>query len=396
MSTSPLTQEVIGQHNEYVMQNYTRKDVVIVKGRGSWVWDANKKMYLDFFPGWAVSGIGHCHPRVVKAISEQAKKILHVPNNYYNELQGQLAMKISLNSFGGRVFFCNSGAEANEGAIKLVRAFGNPDRNEIITMEGSFHGRTLACTAATGQQKYQKGFEPLPPGFTHVPFNDKEALKQAVSDRTVAVMLELIQGEGGVRIATPEYVRYVRELCYERNMLMIVDEVQTGMGRTGKYFAYQNYGIEPDVMTLAKSLGGGVPIGALVMQNKVSGILGPGMHASTFGGNPLACAAGLAVFEAIERERLLANVETMGAYLMERLQDLKKEFPVIREVRGRGLMFGLDLITNAPKAYEFCLSNGLLINCTQGNVLRIMPALNVAKQEINQALPVLREALARC
>jgi predicted acetylornithine/succinylornithine family transaminase len=389
-------QKVMQLYDDYVMGNYLRKSLVISRAQGSWVWAADGKKYLDFFPGWAVSGIGHCHKRVVRAVQEQAKKIFHVSNNYYSEMQGMLAERISLNSFNGKVFFCNSGAEANEAAFKLARAFGNPKRYEVITMLGSFHGRTLACTAATGQEKCQRGFEPLPAGFQSVPFNDKEALLKAASDKTIAVMLEVIQGEGGIKIADGEYLRFVRELCFERDMLLILDEVQTGMGRTGKMFGYQHYGIEPDIMTLAKSLGGGMPIGAMVMQKKIAGVLAPGMHASTFGGSPIACAGALAVFDAIEKERLLTNVTTMGKYLQDALLRLKDRHPVIKQVRGMGLMLGMELIVNAPKAYDYCLSERLLINCTQGNTLRIMPSMTVKKQEIDRAVAILDKAIAKC
>ncbi|MFH2137050.1 MAG: aspartate aminotransferase family protein [Candidatus Omnitrophota bacterium] len=383
-------------YDENVVNNYTRVNLIVSKARGSWVWDVKGKLYLDFFPGWAVSGIGHCHKRVVNAIINQVKKVIHVPNNYYNELQGNLAERIALNSFGGKVFFCNSGAEANEAAFKLARAFGNPKRYEIITMEKSFHGRTLACTAATGQDVYKKGFEPMPEGFKSVPFNDKQALINAVNDKTAAIMLELIQGEGGVQVANNEYIRFVRDFCFKSNILLIIDEVQTGMGRTGELFCYQHYGIEPDIMTLAKSLGGGMPIGAMVVQKKVAGMLKPGMHASTFGGSPLACAASLAVFEAIERERLLINTVKMGTLLHDELIRMKGRYPVIKEVRGIGLMIGVELLVNAQKAVEYCLLRGLLINCTQKNILRIMPAMNVNKKEITQALEIIEDAISKC
>ncbi|MBU4305326.1 MAG: aspartate aminotransferase family protein [Candidatus Omnitrophica bacterium] len=388
--------QVIGLYDDYVMGNYTRKPLVIAKAKGSRVWSSEGKVYLDFFPGWAVSGLGHCHKRVVKAIQSQAQKLLHVSNNYYSEPQAKLAEKISLNSFGGRVFFCNSGAEANESAFKLSRAFGNPKRYEVITMLDSFHGRTLACTAATGQEKYKRGFEPLPEGFKSVPFNNREAVLNAVTDKTAAIMLELIQGEGGINVADKAYVRFLRELCFERNMLLIFDEVQTGMGRTGKMFCYQHYAVEPDIMTLAKSLGGGMPIGAMVVQKKISGILSPGMHASTFGGSPIACAAALAVFEAIEKEQLLVNVANMGNYLHDEFLRLKSRHPIIKQIRGVGLMLGLELIVNAPRAYDYCLANGLLINCTQGNTLRIMPALTVTKKEIDEAIKILDDAVSKC
>ncbi|MCK4994691.1 MAG: aspartate aminotransferase family protein [Candidatus Omnitrophica bacterium] len=388
--------KVINIYNEYVMPNYTRKGLVIKKAKGSWVYSADGKKYLDFFPGWAVSGLGHCHKRVVKAVQKQAAKVMHVSNNYYNEVQGELAQKLSLNSFGGKVFFCNSGAEANEAAFKLARAFGNPQRNEVITAHSSFHGRTLACTAATGQDKCKLGFEPLPAGFKSVPFNDKEALKVAVSDKTAAIMIELIQGEGGIKVAEGSYVRFIRDLCDKNNMLFIVDEVQTGMGRTGKMFAYQHYGLEPDIITLAKSLGGGMPIGATIVQKRIAGTLRPGMHASTFGGNPVACSGALGVFEAIEKEQLLKNTVQMGTILRNELIKLKGKYPLIRQIRGMGLMLGVELIVNGPKAYEYCFAKGLLINCTQDNTLRIMPSMAVTKKEIMFAMKTLEKAISRC
>ena len=391
-----INQDVTSLYDEYVMNNYTRKNIVFVKAQGSKVWAADKKMYLDFFPGWAVSGIGHCHKRVVKAVQKQAAQLMHVSNNYYSQMQGKLAEKIVLNGFDSKVFFCNSGAEANEAAFKLARAFGNPNRNEIITMNKSFHGRTLACTAATGQEKCKLGFDPIPSGFKSVDFNSKEAISEAVSDKTVAIMLELIQGEGGVNVADKSYIRFLRQLCDKHNMLLIFDEVQTGMGRTGKMFAYQHYGVEPDVMTLAKSLGGGMPIGAMVAKKKIAGTLRPGMHASTFGGSPIACCAGVAVFEALEKDRLLQNTITMGEYLRGELLKLKSKYPIIKNVKGIGLMFGVEMIVNADKAYDYCLANGLLINCTQGNTLRVMPSMTVNKKEIDQAIQIMDSAISKC
>ncbi len=387
---------VVDLYNEYVMANYARKKLVIKKAKGSWVYSADGKKYLDFFPGWAVSGIGHCHKRVVKAVQAQAAKIMHVSNNYYNEVQALLAEKLSINSFGGKVFFCNSGAEANEGAFKLARAFGNPKRYEVITMQGSFHGRTLACTAATGQDKCKIGFDPLPEGFKSVPFNDTKALEEAVSDKTAAIMIELIQGEGGIRVAESNYVRFIRNFCDKNNILFIIDEVQTGLGRTGKLFAYQHYGVEPDIMTLAKSLGGGMPIGAMIVQKKISGMLRPGMHASTFGGNPIACAGALGVLEAIEKEQLLSNTVQMGTFLRNELIKLKGRYPIIKQIRGVGLMLGVEIIVNAPRAYDYCFAKGLLINCTQGNTLRIMPSMTVTEKEIKIAMKILEEAISKC
>ena len=386
--------EIIQEYEQYVLNTYTRNPVVIVRGEGSWVWDVAGKKYLDFFPGWGVSSLGHCHPRVVAAIREQSGRLLHMPNNFYSEWQGSLARAIVEKSFTGKVFFGNSGAEANEGALKLARRFGAPEgRFEIITMKASFHGRSLATVTATGQEKYHSGFGPLIPGFIYLPFNDIEGLKSAITKRTAAIMLELVQGEGGVHPAHPDFVRAVREICDRKRILMIVDEVQTGMGRTGQYFAFQNYGIEPDIMTLAKALGGGVPIGALVVKDRFSEFLPPGTHASTFGGSPLVCAASLAVFRAMEEERIMDNVRRMGEYLREKLEALRAEFPLINEVRGLGLMLGMELDRECKPVVDRCLELGLIINCTAGNVLRVMPACNIKKEEIDHAVSIIRESL---
>ena len=387
------TKDLIQLTDDYVLNTYTRLPIVLVKGKGSKVWDADGNQYLDFFPGWAVSGLGHCPDLVVKAIQKQAKKILHVSNNYYNQLQGELAKKIIQYSFPGKVFFCNSGAEAIEGVIKLARAYGNPKQNEIISMTDSFHGRTLAAITATGQLKYQKGFEPLPAGFKHVEFNNLEAVKQALTDKTAAIILELIQGEGGINVASREFVVGLRNLCDEKNILLIFDEVQTCMGRTGDIFCFKNYGVEPDCFTLAKSLGGGVPIGAFVVKEKYAHVLKPGMHASTFGGGPLVCAAALATFKMIEDKNLLKNALDQGFYLYKRLNALKNKYRAIKKIRGMALMIGVELSKPGKHVVEECLKRKLLINCTHDKVLRIMPPLTVTKKEIDKAIKILDEAL---
>ncbi|MEI8344784.1 MAG: acetylornithine transaminase [Candidatus Omnitrophota bacterium] len=385
--------KVIRHYYDYVIPSYTRTPLVFARGRGIKLWDAHGDEYLDFFPGWAVSGIGHCHKRVVEAIKRQAEQLIHVSNNFYHEPQAILAETIIRHSFDGKVFFCNSGAEANEGAFKLARKLGNPAKNEIIAMDHSFHGRTLAAITATGQPKHWVGFEPLPAGFKHVPYNDLETLEKALTERTAAIILEPIQGEGGVRVADEHYLKSVRRLCDERKILLIFDEVQTGMGRTGRMFCFQNFGVTPDVMTLAKTLGGGFPIGAVVAKRSIADTLGPGTHASTFGGNPLACAAALAVFETIEKEKLLHNAVMMGAYLFKRLHEIAKKHVCIRQVRGLCLMAGLELNVEGKSVAEACLERRLLINCTQGNVLRLMPPLIVRKQDIDRALKILEEVL---
>lgn len=385
--------KTIRLYYDYVVPCYTKTPLVIERGKGTRVWDAQGDEYLDFFPGWAVSGIGHCHKRVVEAIKRQAERLIHVSNNYYHELQGLLAEEVIRHAFPGKVFFCNSGAEANEAAFKLARKCGNPAKNEIITMDRSFHGRTLAAIAATGQSKFREGFEPNVPGFASVPFNDFAALEKAVTPKSAAIVIEPIQGEGGIRVADSQYLSQVRRLCNDKKILLIFDEVQTGMGRTGRMFCYKNFGIEPDVMTLAKSFGGGFPVAAMVAKKDIADVLQPGTHATTFGGGPLACAAALAVFEAIEKEKLISAAVVSGSHLFKKLNELKKKHSVIREVRGMALMAGVELAIDGKAVYERCLGKKLLINCTQGNVLRLMPPLVVKEKEIDRAAQVLDEAL---
>jgi len=385
-------QEVFDSYKENIMPTYSKVPLVFVKGKGSRLWDIHNKPYLDFFPGWGVGNLGHCHPKVMQAVRDQVAKLIFIPNNYYHLPQAKLAKELTYWTFPAKVFFCNSGAEANEGAIKFSRKYGK-GRYEIITFENSFHGRTMATLAATGQKKYQQGFEPLPDGFKTVPFNDIGAVKAALTDKTIAIMLELIQGEGGVNVADKAFVQELRKLCDAKNLLLIADEVQTGIGRTGKLFCYQNYGITPDIMTLAKALGGGLPIGTMVVKKEIADTLGAGMHASTFGGGPVICKAALAVLKAIQEEKILANVEKMSSYLFARLQELKAEYPVIKEVRGMGLMAGMELSTEGKPIVEKCLDQGLLINCTHDKVLRLMPALNITKKELDKGLSILDEAM---
>jgi acetylornithine/N-succinyldiaminopimelate aminotransferase len=395
--------EIFEVYKENIMPTYNKVPLVFVKGKGSRLWDIKGKVYLDFFPGWGVGNLGHCHPKVMQGIRDQAGKLIFVPNNYYHPFQAKLAKELIYWSFPGKVFFANSGAEANEGAIKLARKFGatfasgtGQPRFEIITFENAFHGRTLATLAATGQKKYQNGFLPMPEGFKQVKFNDISAVKQAVTDKTVAVMLELIQGEGGVNIAERDFVLELRKVCDEKKLLLIVDEVQTGIGRTGKMFCYQYYGITPDVMTLAKALGGGLPIGVMIAKKELSDLLTPGMHASTFGGGPVICKAALGVLRAIQKEKLLKNCQNMGELLLEKLNLLKAAYPVIKDVRGMGLMFGVELSIDGKQVYEKCVERGLLINCTHEKVLRLMPALNTAKHEIDKAVKILEEVFKEC
>jgi acetylornithine/N-succinyldiaminopimelate aminotransferase len=385
--------EIFKVYQDNIMPTYNKVPLIFVKGKGSRLWDINGKLYLDFFPGWGVGSLGHCHPKVMQGVRDQISKLIFVPNNYYHPFQAKLAKELIRLSFPGKVFFANSGAEANEAAIKLARRFGQ-GRYEIITFQNAFHGRTLAALAATGQEKYQSGFEPMPEGFKQVKFNDLAAVKQAITDKTVAIMLELVQGEGGINVASRDFVLFLRKICDEKKLLLIIDEVQTGVGRTGKMFCYQNYGITPDLMTLAKALGGGLPIGVLIAKKELSDILTPGMHASTFGGGPVICRAALGVFKAMQKEKLLSNCQNMSKYLLERLTLLKSAYPVIKEVRGLGLMLGVELNIPGKQIVQAAIERGLLINCTHDFVLRLMPALNVTKKEINQAMDILKSILA--
>lgn len=389
------TKEVSKLYKEFVLPTYTQVDVCLVKGKGSRVWDIEGREYLDFFPGWAVSGIGHCHPMVSAALKEQSRKIIHISNNFLNQKQALLAQEISKTAFPSRSFFCNSGAEATEAAVKFARKYGHDTgRYEIISLRQSFHGRTLVGITATGQDKVKKGFDPLPEGFKYADMNDLDSIKKQITEKTIGIFFEPIQGEGGIHAATLEFMKAVRKLCDEKDMLLILDEVQTGMGRTGKMFAFQHYGIEPDLMTLAKSLGSGVPIGALVVNNKIKKeVFTPGTHATTYGGNPLVTAAALAVFKAIKKEKLLANAVKMGNYMESRLKEMQKKYSIIKEIRGKALMKGVELTIPGASIADQCREKGLLINCTQDKVLRIMPSLTVSKKEMDKALAILDEVL---
>ena len=380
---------------QYVANTYSRYPVLLVRGKGTRVWDLEGEEYLDFVSGLAVCNLGHCHPRVVKAIQDQAEKLIHISNFYYIEPQIQLASLLCKHSFADKVFFCNSGAEANEGAFKLARKFAKEkigkDRYEIITMERSFHGRTLATLTATGQEKFHKGYEPLMPGFKYVPFNDIGAVKNAIDPKTCAVMVEPIQGEGGVNCPSEGYLKALRDICDEKRLLLIFDEVQVGMGRTGKLFAYEHEGVEPDMLTLAKSLAGGVPIGALLIKKGIADGFKPGDHASTFGGNPLASAAGVAALTAILEEGMLENCRKMGDYFISELEEIKKKFPFVKEVRGKGLILGVELKIDGSSMVKEMLKRKILINCTMGNVLRFLPPLIVTKEEVDRVVKTLGE-----
>jgi len=380
---------------KYVANTYARYPVLLVRGKGTRVWDLEGEEYLDFVSGLAVCNLGHCHPKVVKAIQDQAEKLIHVSNFYYIEPQIQLASLLCKHSFADKVFFCNSGAEANEGAMKLARKYAKEkmgkDRHEIITMERSFHGRTLATLTATGQEKFHKGYEPLMPGFKYVPFNDIGAVKNAIDSKTCAVMLEPIQGEGGVNCPSEGYLKALREICDKKGLLLIFDEVQVGMGRTGKLFAYEHDEVEPDMLTLAKSLAGGVPIGALLIKRGIADSFKPGDHASTFGGNPLATAAGVAALTTILEEGMLENCQKMGDYFISQLEEIKKKFPFVKEVRGKGLILGMELKIDGGSIVKEMLKKKILINCTMGNVLRFLPPLIVTKEEIDRVIKTLEE-----
>ena len=390
MSTS---QNWIDRGLAHVAGTYGRYPLVADRGEGCWLTDVDGKKYLDFLAGVAVNNLGHCHPKVVAALQEQAGRLLHCSNFYHIPQQIELAELLCKHSFGDRVFFCNSGAEANEAALKLVRKhsvekFGD-ERIQVITALASFHGRTIGGISATGQDKVRLGFGPVVPGFKYVPFGEIEAVRAAIGPETCAIMLEPVQGEGGVNVPPAGYLKAVRELCDERELLLIFDEVQVGCGRTGTLFAHQSEGIEPDVMTLAKALAGGPPIGAMVAREHYAAALGPGSHGSTFGGNPLMASAALATMQTILEDGLLDNCLAMGGYLRQRLEELQDKYDFIVEVRGRGLILGMELAIEGGEMVKTALDRGLLINCTMGRVLRFVPPLIVGKQEIDQMIDIL-------
>jgi len=386
-------EEVQGLYRDYVMETYA-PELAMVRGKGSKVWDASGKVYLDFTAGISVLNVGHSHPRVVAAVQEQAAALFHVSNLFYTENQGRLAQRISALRGGGKCFFCNSGAEANEGQIKLARLWGHEQgKHEIICMRNSFHGRTLAAAAATGQDKVKKGFEPMPAGFVHADFNDLESVRALINEKTVAIMLEAIQAEGGVIVGDPAFLQGVRALCDEHGLLLLCDEVQCGMGRTGHWFGFEHAGIAPDVFSMAKGLGSGFPIGAVIASPKVADIFHPGHHASTFGGGPLACAAALATLDVIAEEGLVEAAAEKGGLLKEGLEDLVDRFEHVVEARGEGLMLGLVLDQDAKPFTKSLQEIGLLTIPTAGNVVRILPPLNVKDDELEEALDMLDDCL---
>ena len=388
-----MNNDPIQLHKQYMVNTYA-PNLLLTRGQGCRVWDSTGRSYLDFLGGIAVTQVGHCHPKLVSAIQKQAATLMHVSNLYYNENAPRLAAKL-VEKFGvpGRVFFCNSGAEANEGLIKLARLWGHPTgRYEIVSMRNSFHGRTLAAITATGQPKYQKGFEPLPTGFVYADYNDLESVKTALSHKTVAILVEAVQGEGGVVPATPEFMKGLRALCDEKNLLLLCDEVQCGMGRTGTWFGFQSYGVQADACSLAKGLGGGIPIGAFVVGPKLSEVFQPGNHASTFGGNPVACAAALAVIDIMEKERLLENVKRMSELLHGELKKLAAKYPWMVEVRGRGLMVGVVLDRPAKEFEKALLAKGLITIATADRVIRMLPPLTLTSGDVREAVRILDEA----
>lgn len=391
------TQELIAASNKYLANTYARFPMVLVRGRGVHLWDSDGKEYLDCVGGIAVDALGHCHPKMVEAIRAQAETLIHVSNLYHIEPQIRLAQLLCEESFADRAFFCNSGAEANEAAIKLARKYAkdhwNSDRVDIITMHHAFHGRTLATVTATGNPKYQSGFEPLMPGFKHVPYDDLRAVERAIDSRTCAVLVEPVQGEGGVNVPAADYLPGLRRLCDEAGILLILDEVQSGMGRTGKLFAYQHWGVEPDILTLAKALAGGIPMGAMLAREAVAASFVPGTHASTFGGTPFVSAVAVAVVTTMLVDDLPGNAARVGKYFLDRLQGLQAAYPAIKAVRGKGLILGVEVSVPARGIVAACMERGLLVLTAGDNVVRFVPPLILTEGDVDQAVTVFEAAL---
>lgn len=390
---STSSTEVVELFKRYVVPNYVRYPICLVRGEGSYVWDAEGTRYLDFFPGWGCNLLGHCPEPVVKAVQEQVATLIHVPNTWYTEAQGLWAKALADRSFGGQAFFCNSGAEANEAAIKLARLHTPRERYKIITFTGSFHGRTLGATAATAQPKYHEGLGPLMAGFVYCPFGDLDEVARRIDDETAAIMVEPVQGEGGINLPPADFLPGLRRLADEHGLLLIFDEVQSGCGRTGHWFAYQHFNVTPDIMTLAKALCGGIAGGALLTTPEIAPSLRPGMHAATFGGNPIAARAGITAIEMIEDERLLDNAQTVAEVFRRRLEALRDECPIVREVRVLGLMIGVELSIDGAPIVKACLERKLLINCTHGTVLRLLPALNLSVEQAEAGCDILAEVV---
>ena len=394
MAESPRTsQETIELFDRYVIPNYGRFPVSLVRGEGSFVWDAEGNRYLDLFPGWGCNLLGHCPDLVVEAVREQVGTLIHVPNSWYMEPQGAWAKLLSERSFGGQAFFCNSGTEANEAAIKLARLYTPKEKYKIITFEQGFHGRTLGSTTATAQPKYHEGLGPLMAGFLYAPFGDLDAVAELIDDETAAIMVEPIQGEGGVRIPPEGFLEGLRKLADDNGLLLIFDEVQTGCGRTGDWFAYQRFGVTPDVITLAKAICGGIAAGAMLTTPEIAPGLRPGMHAATFGGNPIAARAGIATIEMIERDNLLENAKRLERFFQMRLTKLQEECGVISRIRVCGLMIGIELAIEGAPVVKECMERKLLVNCTQGTVIRLLPAMNLTEELAEEGCAVLAEVL---
>lgn len=390
LSMNPATAQLFAK---YVVPNYTRFPVALVRGEGSYVWDDQGRRYLDLFPGWGCNLLGHCPPRVVEAVQRQVAELIHVPNTWHTEVQGRWAQLLSERSFHGKAFFCNSGTEANEAAIKLARLHSPEKRYKIITFRGGFHGRTYGATSATAQPKYHEGIGPLLAGFVYAPFGDLDAVARLIDEETCAILIEPVQGEGGIRIPPPEFLPGLRELADRHGLLLMFDEVQSGCGRTGKWFAYQHTPIRPDVMTLAKSLCGGIAGGALLTTAEIAGSLRPGMHAATFGGNPIAASAGIATIETIEDEGLLERATLLGEAFRTRLEPLVDELSIVEHLRVCGLMIGLELGVEGAPIVQQCLERGLLINCTQQTVLRLLPAMTLTDEQMDEGCEVLADVL---
>jgi acetylornithine/N-succinyldiaminopimelate aminotransferase len=391
--TVPSSAETIDLFKQYVVPNYTRYPLALERGEGSYVWDAEGKRYLDFFPGWGCNLLGHCPEAVVRAVQDQVATLIHVPNTWHMHAQGLWAKMLSERSFGGQAFFCNSGTEANEAAIKLARLHTPKERYKIITFEGGFHGRTLGATAATAQPKYHEGLGPLMAGFMYAPYGDADAVAKLIDKETAAILVEPIQGEGGVKIAPDGFLKELRRLADQNGLLLMFDEVQTGCGRTGKWFAYQQVGVTPDVMTLAKALCGGVAGGALLTTKEIAPSLRPGMHAATFGGNPIAARAGIAAIEMVESQNLLENVDQIAEVFRQRLSALRDECDIVRDLRIAGVMIGIELAIEGAPIVKACMERGLLINCTQGVVIRLLPAMNLTEAQVHEGCEILCEVI---
>ena len=396
MATAEATMkgaEIIALFERYVVPNYRRYPVALARGEGSYVWDTAGTRYLDFFPGWGCNLLGHCPEPVVRAVQEQVATLIHVPNTWYTEAQGRWAQLLSERSFGGQAFFCNSGTEANEAAIKLVRLHAPKGRYKIITFEGGFHGRTLGATSATAQPKYHEGLGPLMAGFVYAPFGDLDAVARLIDDETAAIMIEPIQGEGGVNIPPEGFLAGLRRLADEHGLLLVFDEVQTGCGRTGSWFAYQHVGVTPDVMTLAKAVCGGIAGGAMLTTAEIAPSLRPGMHAATFGGNPIAARAGIATIEMIEQDNLLEHARRLGELFRARMTALQGECDLVREVRVQGVMIGVELSIDGTPVVQGCMDNGLLVNCTHGTVIRLLPAMNLSEAQLQEGCDILAKVI---